>query len=111
MRLVPEKNSPDKDVVMTPFELAKEIIEHYKPTGVILDPCKGTGAFTVDKWCEITEGKDFFNYKEKVDWIITNPPWSKFKEFLIHSMHLSENIVFLSPINHFITKARLRFIN
>src|SRR3546814_6513102 len=42
---------------------------------------------------------------------ITNPPWSKFKEFLIHSMHLSENIVFLAPINHFITKARLRLIN
>lgn len=110
MRLVPVKNSPERDIVMTPFPLAKEILNHFKPVGKILDPCKGTGAFTIDEWCEISEGRDFFDYGDKVDWIITNPPWSKFKDFLTHSMSLSENIVFLAPINHFITKARLRII-
>ena len=32
-------------MVMTPVYLAKEIIEHFNPTGRILDPCRGTGAF------------------------------------------------------------------
>ena len=41
----PPKNTPDKDIVMTPEYLAKDIIEHYKPQGLILDPCRGTGAF------------------------------------------------------------------
>ena len=37
----------------------KEIIEHYNPSGRILDPCRGEGAFydnfnTDDKdWCEL----------------------------------------------------------
>lgn len=33
------------DVVFTPDWLAKEIIEHFAPVGVCLDPCKGDGAF------------------------------------------------------------------
>ena len=41
----PPKNTPDKDIVMTPEYLAKDIIQHYKPEGLILDPCRGTGAF------------------------------------------------------------------
>ena len=61
-------------------------------------------------WCEISENKDFFNYQEKVDWIITNPPFSLFRKFLIHSMQISENIVYLCTINHIWLKARLRDI-
>ena len=60
--------------------------------------------------CEISEGKDFFDYNKKVDWIITNPPWSKIKEFLKHSVKISDDIVYLISINHFTTKARLRII-
>ena len=30
---------------MTPEYLAKEIIEHFNPSGIILDPSRGTGAF------------------------------------------------------------------
>ena len=41
----PPKNTPDKDIVMTPEYLAKDIIQHYEPKGLILDPCRGTGAF------------------------------------------------------------------
>lgn len=110
MRLIPVKNSPDKDIVMTPKELAQEILDHFKPSGSVLDPCCGNGAFTIDKWCEISKGKNFFDWNEKVDWIITNPPWSKFKEFLEHGMKIADNIVYLVTINHFLTKARLRLI-
>ena len=88
----PPKNTPDKDIVMTPEYLAKDIIQHYKPEGLILDPCRGTGAFydnydatyphTKD-WCELAEDRDFLQYHRKVDWIITNPPWSMMQQFLM----------------------------
>jgi len=110
----PPKNRPKADIVMTPVYLAKNIIEHYKPTGFILDPCRGEGAFydnydTDNKdWCEIDEGKDFLEYNKKVDWIITNPPWSKMRIFLEHGMRIADNIVYLTTINHYTTKRRIR---
>ncbi len=113
--LIPKKNPVTADIVFTPPELAVAIIEHYKPSGVLLDPAYGNGAFfenfpkgAVTDWCEIAKNKDFFEYKGKVDWVITNPPWSIIKEFLRHAYTLSDNIVFLAPITHFVTKARLR---
>ena len=34
-----------QDVVMTPFPTAKYIVDYFKPTGKMLEPCKGHGAF------------------------------------------------------------------
>ena len=110
----PPKNAPEKDIVMTPEYLAKDIINHFNPTGRILDPCRGEGAFydnypTDNKdWCELGENKDFLTYSDKVDWIITNPPWSKMQKFLEHGMKVSNNIVYLTTINHYTTKKRIR---
>lgn len=112
----PKKNTPDKDIVMTPEWLAKDIISHYNPTGTILDPCRGQGAFynnypTPNKdWCELAEGRDFLTYTRKVDWIVTNPPWSKMREFLVHGMEIASNVVYLTTINHYTTKRRIRDI-
>ena len=110
----PPKNTPEKDIVMTPEWLAQEIIHHFNPSGKILDPSRGLGAFydnfnTDNKdWCEIAEDRDFFSYQESVDWIITNPPWSKMQQFLEHGMKISNNIVYLTTINHYTTKRRIR---
>lgn len=110
----PPKNTPEKDIVMTPEWLAKEIIHHFSPSGIILDPCRGTGAFydqfdvKTKDWCELAEGKDFLIYNQKVDWIITNPPWSKMQQFLLHGMKVADNIVYLTTINHYTTKKRIR---
>jgi len=99
---------------MTPEWLAKEIIQHFSPSGILLDPCRGTGAFydqfdaKTKDWCELAEGKDFLTYNQKVDWIITNPPWSKMQQFLLHGMKVSDNIVYLTTINHYTTKKRIR---
>ena len=92
------------DVVMTPESTAKRIIEYYNPQGLVLEPCKGTGMFynnfPGDKdWCEISEGKDFFNYNKKVDWIITNPPFSIYDLFLFKSFEIADNVVFFCPLN------------
>ena len=87
------KTTPN-DVIMTKPETAKWIIDYFKPTGTILEPCKGDGAFynqfEGDKdWCEIREGKDFFDYNKRVDWIITNPPFSIFDNFLIKAFEVA----------------------
>ena len=42
------------------------------------------------------------------DWIITNPPWSKFRDFLKKSMEVSDNVVFLALLNAWFMKARVR---
>lgn len=116
MKSQPNRDYVSDDVIFTPDELAAAIVAHFKPTGLILEPCRGGGAFTRAMpgcgWCEITEGTDFFrNHSIGVyDWIVTNPPWSQIRPFLQHSMKLADNVVFLVTINHLWTKARLRDI-
>ena len=33
------------DCVQTPIELARDIVNHFKPNGKMLEPCKGAGNF------------------------------------------------------------------
>ena len=117
-KLIPS-NSKRDDCVQTPLNYVKVITEHFKPQGKILEPCRGDGVWydflkgyiqkghTLD-WCEIHEGEDFMDYDGKVDWIITNPPYSKMRNFMQKAMEVSNNIVFLTSINHLWLKARLR---
>lgn len=98
---------------MTPPKLASDLLEDIQPIGMCLEPCRGDGAFyrvfpTKKDWCEIEEGKDFFDYTTRVGWIITNPPWSKFRLFLSHSLTLAPDVVLMATVNHFWTKARVR---
>ena len=101
-------DTPDNDKVMTPAYLAKQCVDmlspHFKPEDTFLEPCYGTGAFynlmpANKDWCEIDKGRDFFEYKGKVDWIITNPPYSIYEEFLKQSMSVADNVVFLLPLS------------
>lgn len=116
MKFQPTNKQKGNDLVMTPEYVAEALINYFKPAGKILEPCKGTGNFLKflpkgTLWCEITEGKDFFDFDEKVDWIITNPPWSQIRMFLLHSMELADNICMLFTLNHLFTKARIKAIN
>jgi len=92
-----------KDVQYTPDDVAKYIVDFFQPEGKILDPCKGDGAFLRHmpgaEWCELREGRDFFDFDAQVDWIVSNPPYSIFSEWLDHSFEIAENIVYLIPIN------------
>lgn len=91
------------DIILTPRNVAKEIIQKFNPSGSVLDPCRGDGAFADHipncEWCEIRDGKDFYAWSQKVDWIISNPPYSIFSDFLRHSMTLAKDIVYLIPVN------------
>ena len=114
MKSQPNRNYKSDDVVQTPVELAERIVNHFKPRGRMLEPCRGEGNFLRFMpgafWCEISEGSNFLNWHAPVDWIVTNPPWSQIRLFLQHAMRVSENIVFLITVNHIWTKARIRDI-
>ena len=83
---------------MTKFtRLQKQLIEFcgYKEGDNVLEPAKGLGAI-YDKlkspkdYCEIEEGKDYFDYHKKVYLVLTNPPYSIIDNFLKHT-----NLIFV----------------
>jgi hypothetical protein len=94
----------EKDVVFTPENIAYGIVEWLKPTGICLDPCAGDNSFLKylpadSEWCEITRGRDFFEYSKKVNWIIGNPPYSIFGDWLIHSFEIADEVAYIVPTN------------
>jgi hypothetical protein len=112
-----EKNP---DIVMTNPEMAKYLLSRIKfeDNDILLEPCKGSGAFynnfpdnTINKYCEINEGLDFFDFNEKVDYIISNPPFvprKLFWNFMIKSMNICRKKIYwlinLSALNVFTPK-------
>lgn len=109
-----EKRS--RDVVFTSPDVAEAIVKRYAPSGLVLDPCRGDGAFyrhmpNGSEWCEIDDGRDFFSYRRQVDWIVGNPPYSILNRWLDHSFCLANDIVYLLPVAKvFGSLARLRAI-
>lgn len=125
-----EKGDKIESVVYTDPNFAKRIISYFSPqfdsTDTFLDPCRGAGAFydnfpmpdevlrpgeTNKGYCELQEGKDFFDYENYVDWIITNPPWrgKVYAPFANHCFDTATNVVFLVKLFGAIgTNRRLR---
>lgn len=108
------------DKCYTPDKIVKQIINLFpiKDGDFVLDAFAGEKVFydnypnfVKKDWCEIDYGKDFFEYSNKVDWIITNPPYSIFDEVLQHSFEISDNIVYLVPLSKIFTSmSRVRKI-
>jgi hypothetical protein len=71
------------------------------------EPCRGDGRiynWLSDKglsvsYTEITEGLDFFEWKDNVDLIITNPPFSIAQEFISHSLAHANTVIMLLRLN------------
>jgi hypothetical protein len=113
VRYQPNRDYVSNDDIQTPAALAAALVKEISPSGAILEPCAGEGAFLQalpagTLWCEIKKGRDFFDWSRRVDWVITNPPWSKIRGFLRKSFEVSDNVAFLMTINHAWTRARLR---
>ena len=112
-QLLPYSLSP-ADVVYTPDWCARDMVEWFKPSGRILEPCRGEGAIykylpAGTEWCEIADGRDFFAWHSPVDWIVSNPPYSIFNEWMDHSFNVSENVVYLLSLSTFFTSfSRMR---
>lgn len=105
-------NYKTNDDIMTPNHIAKYIIEKLpiNENDFLYDPFRGGGAFydnfparNKKSWSEIKEGEDFFDFNEKVDWIISNPPYSKYTEVMQHSYDIADNIVYLIPLNKIVS--------
>jgi len=109
------------DRIYTLDSLAESIVKYLNPVGKCFDPCAGKNAFVKafklngnkTKWCEIDKDKDFFDCSyTSSEWIITNPPFSMIKKFLVHSMNLEvPNIAFLCTINAFWMNGKLDLIH
>lgn len=119
MRLQPNRNYRSSDAVMTPRPLARALVTALAPSGSVLEPSAGDGAFvealrecpavTSVQTCEIIDGDMGFTWwTEHVNFIVGNPPWSNFRVFLAHAMQVSDNVAFLVTVNHFFTKRRVR---
>ena len=82
------------DVFYTPDDLVDDcmkLMDIIEDDDFLLDPFYGQGAFykkypesNPKDWCEIALGRDFFEYDTHVDWIISNPPFSKMTKVLNH---------------------------
>jgi type I restriction-modification system DNA methylase subunit len=114
-------NKPTRnDIFYTPLALAKTAIDmvgdKYKDKRW-LDPCKGKGAFydqfpmtCTKQYCEITDGKDFFEHNDTADVIISNPPYSLIDRWLEHTIQLKPTVVnYLIGINN-LTARRLEMM-
>ena len=102
MNLNPKNKKKGNDRIYTPNWVAQDMIKYFGPAGDILEPCRGSGAFSNllpgCYWTEIDDGKDFFDWNKKVDWIISNPPFSLMRKFILHSFTIADNIVYLVPV-------------
>lgn len=96
------------DKIYTPAHIVDEVLSIFLPMvgkhQTVLEPFRGDGAFYSklpdgSSWCEVDEGVDFLSYKGKHDWIITNPPYSTFKEMLPKMLEIANDIVLLIPTN------------
>jgi len=68
----------------TPSELCKELIKQVPliKGDRVLEPFRGEGSFYNNlpnfvrrDWTEITDGRDYKDYDQEIDWVITNPPF------------------------------------
>ena len=92
-----------KDFFPTPGWATRALFEYVvKPTGTVLEPASGHGHMTrvlQEYGMEVTErdlmhGDDYMkdDREENFDWIITNPPFTLGKEFVIKSLSKGDNV-------------------
>jgi hypothetical protein len=101
----------EKDIVFTPLELAKNMVNYFKPSGLCLDPCSGNNVFynllpAGSEWCEIERGVDFYARTKKADTIISNPPYSHLLAWIRHSFTIAKDIIYLMPSNRVFASAQ-----
>ena len=108
------------DYYQTPYSMTRQLLEVENFEGKILEPCCGSGAIVkvlrdYDKsvdYCDLNNEfsltgifknfKDFVNDDfDRYDNIITNPPYSLAKEFILKAKQITNNkIAMLLPLNY-----------
>tara|TARA_R110000764_G_scaffold216103_1_gene302945 strand:+ start:40 stop:540 length:501 start_codon:yes stop_codon:yes gene_type:complete len=115
-----KQRATPKDVFITPLKLAKTAIDmiEYTELDVWYDPFKNSGSYynqfptDLKAWSEILEGQDFFEYKDEVGIICSNPPYSMLDKVIEHSIELKPHTInYLIGINNLTPKRIEKFNN
>tara|TARA_R100000329_G_C7601149_1_gene213212 strand:- start:485 stop:1060 length:576 start_codon:yes stop_codon:yes gene_type:complete len=113
-----QNRAKPKDVFYTPEVLAKKHIEMIVSGAgdIWYDNARGKGAYydnfpTENKrWSEIDEGRDLFDFNERVDIICTNPPYSLLNKILEKSVSLQPRVISYLIGQQNLTPHRLQFM-
>ncbi|HGS4926192.1 TPA: DNA methyltransferase [Vibrio parahaemolyticus] len=106
-------NVIEREMYPTPDEVVDALLKHLeiRPSDKFLEPCKGTGSIygkiklpeEQKYFAEISEGIDYLETNfEKMDIIITNPPFSLSEEFIKKSLsELADDgtMIYLQRVN------------
>lgn len=120
-----KKRDIAKDVFYTPLSLVKIHLDLVKPlikeNDIVYDPFYGKGAYynefpNVFKsntfvFSEIEMGKDFFKFNDKIDIIISNPPYSIIDKVLEKSVSLNPRVISYLIGIHNLTTKRIEYMN
>jgi hypothetical protein len=103
--------------------IAKEIV--WNDSATILEPCAGEGAIVdvlcmyphahmrtldINPDCRMGGGFDFLKYDDdRVDFILTNPPFSLAQEFVEKSLSVANYTIMLLRLNFLASKSRKEF--
>ena len=106
------------DVFITPLDLAKKQIDmiEYEPHEIWYDPFRNNGSFYNQfpndnkVWSEILDGRDFFEFNEKVDIICSNPPFSLFLKIIEKCIELNPRVISFMFSAHNLTPKRLEIM-
>jgi len=112
-----KQKSSKNDKIYTPKPVALKMIEmcDITPDMKVLDPSKGGGVFYDNlpicnkSYCEIEEGKDFFNETKRYDLIIGNPPYSIWNKWLEHTIKLTDKFCYIFGFCN-LTNPRLKYL-
>lgn len=104
------------DFYQTPYALTRRLLEVEKFEGRILEPSCGAGAITailkeagykdITAYDLMLDGKDFLAETRKFDAIVTNPPFSLAKEFILKACEVAPRFAFLLPLSYLQGQAR-----
>ena len=92
------------DTIYTPKPVALKMIEmcDLKPGETVLDPCYGAGVFYENfpdyvnkEFCEIALALDFFDFEDRVDCVIGNPPYSLWSKWLRHTIKITDKFCYI----------------
>lgn len=107
-----EDERPEADFYATPKQLTWELVNLnlFDKSKTIYEPCAGSGAianeltksgFNVILDDIRTTGKDFLTCTDHYDYIITNPPFSKFDEVVLQAKKCSDQFAMIMKTNFF----------
>ena len=100
------------DEFYTPELLSHYLVGQVETRGgdTVLDAAYGGGSFykNYPRYIVKKQTKDFYSWKENVDWIITNPPYSDLEKWLEHSCVVcKKGFAYLLGINN-LTPRRIK---